>query len=79
MNDAKEKEQAHYSTLAGMFLFDRMMINGAIEVQKDGKVSKMVLIRIMQARRCNNVELPPQPQARIAAPLWGGRFFGANT
>jgi hypothetical protein len=44
MNDAKQKEQACYSTLAGMFLFDRMMINRAIEDQKDGKVTKVVLI-----------------------------------
>ena len=43
MNDAKEKEQACYSTLAGMFLFDRTMINRA-EDQKDSKVTKVVLI-----------------------------------
>ena len=43
MNDVKQKEQACYSTFAGMFLFDRMMINRA-EDQKDGKAKKVVLI-----------------------------------
>ena len=41
MNDAKQKEQACYSTLAGMFLSDRMMINRA-EDQKDGLCNRVV-------------------------------------